>query len=201
MPFSRLGPAVSRPCSVMAPALGVSRPPTMRITVVLPQPEGPTKTTNSPSAIPSESGRTTSIVPPRGSRNDFVTPWNSMKRSVGMVFQRSAEITERAAMAGADELIGNEADDADGQDPGEHLGRLPIASRRPQLVADARVGSDDLRDQQVGPAPAERDPQAVDHVRQHRPEQHVPHQRPVAGAERPPGLDELLRDAPGIVGD
>ena len=33
----------------------------MRITVVLPQPDGPTKTTNSPSAMLSESGSTTSI--------------------------------------------------------------------------------------------------------------------------------------------
>ena len=106
MPFSRLGPVISRPWSVMAPVLGVSSPPTMRITVVLPQPEGPTNTTNSPSAMLSESGRTTSMMPPRGSRNAFVTSWNSTKpRSLAMAVGRSAEITERAAVAGADELI------------------------------------------------------------------------------------------------
>ena len=51
----------------------------MRITVVLPQPDGPTNTTNSPLAMPSESGSTTSIAPPRWSANHFVTSRNSRK--------------------------------------------------------------------------------------------------------------------------
>ena len=58
---------------MIAPALGVSSPPTMRITVVLPQPDGPTNTTNSPSAMLSESGSTTSIAPPRWSAKRLVT--------------------------------------------------------------------------------------------------------------------------------
>ena len=45
----------------------------MRMTVVLPQPEGPTKTTNSPRAISSESGSTTSIGAPRWSAKRLVT--------------------------------------------------------------------------------------------------------------------------------
>ena len=56
MPFSRFGPPTGAPSSRMSPVVGVSSPPTMRIKVVLPQPEGPTKTTNSSSAIVSDNG-------------------------------------------------------------------------------------------------------------------------------------------------
>ena len=44
---------------------------------------------------------------------------------------------------------------------------LPVT----HLTGEYERADDDLRDQQVGPAPAERDPQAVDHVRQHGPDQ------------------------------
>jgi hypothetical protein len=65
MPFSRLGPSTRRPAMRTSPVVGTSRPPTIRITVVLPQPDGPTKTTNSPSPMASESGSTTGIAAPR----------------------------------------------------------------------------------------------------------------------------------------
>ena len=45
---------MSRPAWKMLPAVCVSRPAMMRSRVVLPQPEGPRKQTNSPSAISSE---------------------------------------------------------------------------------------------------------------------------------------------------
>src|SRR5918999_1347023 len=118
---------------------------TMPIAVVLPQPDGPTNTTNSPSAMLSESGSTTSIRPPRGSPNHFVTSWNSMKPAfIGMACQRSAEITERAAMARADELIRDQADDADGQNAGEDLRRLAVPAGGPEPLAHAPVRGDDL---------------------------------------------------------
>ena len=90
---------------------------------------------------------------------------------------------------------------ADRQDAGEDFRRLAIAPRRPEFVADAGARGDDLGDDQVGPAPAERDAQAVDHVRQHGAEEHVLHQRAVVRAERPAGLDELLRHAPRVIGN
>src|SRR5919106_5678415 len=40
-----------RPAMVISPSLTSSRPPTIRSAVVLPQPEGPTSTMNSPSSI------------------------------------------------------------------------------------------------------------------------------------------------------
>ena len=48
----------SLPPSVTWPALGSMKPATMRRVVVLPQPEGPSSTRNSPSAMPSETSRT-----------------------------------------------------------------------------------------------------------------------------------------------
>src|SRR5262245_36630122 len=47
----------------MAPALGCSSPATRRSKVDLPQPEGPTKTTNSPGAISSVTSRMTVVEP------------------------------------------------------------------------------------------------------------------------------------------
>src|SRR5690242_21074624 len=40
-----------RSSDLISPALGSSKPATMRSVVVLPQPDGPTSTTNSPSSI------------------------------------------------------------------------------------------------------------------------------------------------------
>ena len=48
MPFCRLGPLTGSPSISTRPRVAVSRPPTMRMSVVLPQPDGPRKTTNSP---------------------------------------------------------------------------------------------------------------------------------------------------------
>src|SRR5438477_5497685 len=52
-----------------APASGVSRPARIRSRVVLPQPEGPSRVTNSPGATSSETSRTAAT-----SRNDLRTP-------------------------------------------------------------------------------------------------------------------------------
>jgi hypothetical protein len=48
-----------------APELGASSPPTIRISVVFPQPDGPRKATSSPSATVRSKGATTSVAPYR----------------------------------------------------------------------------------------------------------------------------------------
>ena len=48
----------SWPASRTRPAVGSMKPATMRKVVVLPQPEGPSRTRNSPSAMVSETSRT-----------------------------------------------------------------------------------------------------------------------------------------------
>ncbi len=49
-----------------------------------------------------------------------------------------SQIAEPAPVQEADRLVGDEADDADGQDAGEHLGRLAVAPRRPELDSRCR---------------------------------------------------------------
>ena len=79
--------------------------------------------------------------------------------------------------------------------------RLHVAARRPDDEADARLGRDDLGDDQIGPAPAERDAEIVDQVRQHGAEGHVGQHLARLGAERVGDLDIFVRHAPHVVGD
>ncbi len=73
MPRRRSGaPSGSSP-SRITPELGVSSPPTIRISVVLPQPDGPRNTMTSPCATSRSKGATTSMPPPGPSKR-FVTP-------------------------------------------------------------------------------------------------------------------------------
>ena len=53
----------TRPPMAMVPAVIASRPATMRSSVDLPQPEGPTMTTNSPSAMSIETPWMTCVGP------------------------------------------------------------------------------------------------------------------------------------------
>ena len=53
----------SRPSMRMEPVVGVSKPATMRSVVVLPQPEGPRKETNSPFSTSRLKSRTTWVAP------------------------------------------------------------------------------------------------------------------------------------------
>ncbi len=53
----------SRPSMRIEPAVGVSKPATIRSVVVLPQPEGPRNETNSPCATSRSKSRTTWVVP------------------------------------------------------------------------------------------------------------------------------------------
>src|SRR5438477_8456649 len=63
-------PVTSRPPMRISPAVASSRPPTIRSTVVFPDPDGPTSTRNSPSAT-SRSSDETATAPPG---NALVTP-------------------------------------------------------------------------------------------------------------------------------
>ncbi len=66
MPMSRLAAgtgATSRPFTSTDPESAVSNPATMRSAVVLPHPEGPSRATNSPGAISSESRSSARIAP------------------------------------------------------------------------------------------------------------------------------------------
>src|SRR5215468_8008092 len=164
MPFCRLGPLTGSPSISTRPRVAVSRPPTMRMSVVLPQPDGPRKTTSSPFSIAMETSSMTAIGGVLGSA------WNVLlTRSMAMKgCTASAQIGEPAAVQPTDCLVADQADDTDRQNAAVDDVALHVAFGRHDHVADARAGGDDLGDDQIGPAPAERDAQVVDHAGQHR---------------------------------
>src|SRR5258706_7950566 len=65
---------MSRPSSVIDPAVGVSKPAIIRRVVVLPQPDGPRKLTNSPRSVARLKSSTAKVDP-----NCFWTPVSSRK--------------------------------------------------------------------------------------------------------------------------
>src|SRR5215203_3801024 len=67
---------MSLPPTTIVPALGSSKPATMRNTVVLPQPDGPRKETNSPRSTSRLKSSTTVVAP-----KDFRTCWMERKGS------------------------------------------------------------------------------------------------------------------------
>ena len=58
---SRLGSVTGAPSSVILPVVGCSKPASRRISVLLPQPEGPTITVSLPRSILNEQSCTTSL--------------------------------------------------------------------------------------------------------------------------------------------
>ena len=62
MPRSEPGAVTGRPSMLIVPALGWSRPAIRRITVDLPEPELPTRATNSPEFTAKLTSRSTSLL-------------------------------------------------------------------------------------------------------------------------------------------
>ena len=80
MPRSVTGPATRRPNTASSPFEGMMSPATSRISVDLPQPDGPTIATNSPRATSSETSSSASVSSgPR--RKSFETPRTAMPGS------------------------------------------------------------------------------------------------------------------------
>ena len=60
MPVSARGAVRARPATAMVPRLGESRPAIIISNVLLPQPDGPSRATNSPALTENELGATAS---------------------------------------------------------------------------------------------------------------------------------------------
>ena len=71
---SRLGPAMGAPSSKILPRVGCSKPEMRRVSVDLPQPDGPTITVSFPRSIVNEQSRTTSLRM-WSAPYDLETPW------------------------------------------------------------------------------------------------------------------------------
>src|SRR5216110_1020363 len=71
---SRFGPAIGAPSSRILPRVGCSKPEMRRVSVDLPQPDGPTITVSFPRSIVNEQSRTTSLRM-WSAPYDLETPW------------------------------------------------------------------------------------------------------------------------------
>src|SRR3954452_18021727 len=134
MPRSGPGPATGLPHISSSPSLGVSKPPTMRSSVDLPQPEGPIRQTNSPFSIRSvASDRAAMLSLPKAKR--LVTFRTSR---IGSIVRAAVVTAERSSMLRAPaqqpppqhlhQLVGDEAEQADGHHAGDDdlgAGELP----------------------------------------------------------------------------
>ena len=74
---------------LMRPPLTASRPASIRSAVVLPHPDGPTRTTNSPLAISSERSSTATTGPNR------LLTWSKLTEATGYPFNDPASMPRR----------------------------------------------------------------------------------------------------------
>src|SRR4051812_20906268 len=125
MPRSGPGPGTGLPHISSAPSLAVSKPPTIRSSVDLPQPEGPIRQMNSPFSIRSEASASAVIASaPKAKR--LVTCWTSR---IGSMVTARGGTAERSSMLRAPaqqppsqhlhHLVGDEAEQADGHHAGD----------------------------------------------------------------------------------
>src|SRR5512132_720838 len=172
----------------MLPELSASRPASIRSAVVLPEPEGPTSTMNSPSSIASDSSDTAVVSPKR-----FVTRSN-------VTLAISALALHRAREHAADEVtLEEDVDDDDGSRDDHRAGGeqrqvgrvLPLEEREPERRrAQVLVGDHHEREQELVPRPHEDE----HHHREDRgpPERdkHAPECRPTRGAVDACGFEQ-----------
>src|SRR5690349_24802523 len=118
-------PFTTRPPIAISPSVRSSSPAVSRSTVVLPEPEGPTSTTNSPSAI-SRSTLSTATQPPS---KTFVTPL----RTTSAIAGDQVAVPEGAALRHPPLAL-----EVDGDDPeaaGVAVLPLEVVEQRPDVVA------------------------------------------------------------------
>src|SRR6187402_525102 len=101
--------------TTILPALGSSKPATMRSTVVLPQPDGPRKETNSPRSTSRLKSSTTVVAP-----KDFRTCCMERNGSAMELFFRSVRAVRRFRREAGQDLDQRHAPPGDGEgDDGE----------------------------------------------------------------------------------
>src|SRR6266849_5813010 len=197
MPRSAPGPATGAPSSSTRPVVGRSSPATMRSSVDLPQPDGPSRQMKSLSATQSEVGSMARVGgPPRTPGKVRLT--SSMKR-VGTLLSRSGQAPGKQPLVqGLEKIVRDEPDHADDHDAEDDLARVEQGLAVRDHVSDAAGGPDQLGHDDVGPRPAENQTQRFGDVRRARGQQHAPDDAARARPQRVGGLDEI---APGRAHD
>src|SRR6185295_14310292 len=162
MPRSGPGPRTGAPLTRTRPVVGWSRPATMRSSVDLPEPEGPSRTRKSWSSTVSDVGSSARVAGrPRRPANVRLTP--SIRRPA--TEPGSAETPgEQPAVQLLEGVVGEEADEADDHDAEDDLAGVEQGLAVGDHVADAAGGADHLRHDHVGPRPAEHQAQCLGDV-------------------------------------
>src|SRR5471032_3064312 len=193
------GPSISWPATAIWPEVAVSSPAIIMSSVDFPQPERPSRQTNSPSSPTKSmprSASTDSVLPGK----ILPTPTHSMKRFIlGCSFRVGREALLPAADIGAREphqLVGQQADRAD-HDDARHdeigaEGELGVQDH----VAQARLHRDHLGGHHGEPSRADRQPQAGEDGVQRGGQNNVAHHQHLARAGGTRDLDQGALDAP-----
>src|SRR6478735_8303286 len=202
---ARSGPGfvTSLPSTRMRPEVAAISPSTTDRNVVLPQPEGPTTETNSPSM-------TVRFTPPSASSRVLVRGW---KYSSRMSCASSFGCMRNRALSGwrtpdvdpafdpTHDLDQRHADGDDGEHADEHLVGLEARARLADHGADPRGGAVDLADHDADHPAADGEAQPRQQERDRARQDDGPEQPPVAGAEARRDLDQArVRGADGGVG-
>src|SRR6185436_19277897 len=122
MPRSGPGPRTGAPLTRTRPVVGWSRPATIRSSVDLPQPDGPSRTRKSWSSTISDVGSSARVAGrPRRPENVRLTP--SISRPATR--RRSAETPgEQLSVQLLEAVVGDETDQTDHHDPEDDLSRV-----------------------------------------------------------------------------
>src|SRR5437016_5167296 len=162
MPRSEPGPVTATPSRRTRPALGRSSPATIRSRVDLPQPEGPSRQMKSLSATASEVGSRARVAgrPPRPGKIRLTPSIRSRDKRAP-----SGEAPgEQPLVRHLEEVVGDEADEADHNDPEDDLSGIEQRLAVGDHVADAAGGADQLGHDDVRPRPAEHEPERLSDV-------------------------------------
>src|SRR5437773_11214312 len=165
MPRSAPGPATGMPSSNTRPAVGVSSPATIRNSVDLPHPDGPTMVMKSLSATASVVGCSASVGgPPRTPGNVRATP--SISTVLNDVPARLGERPRKErVIRPLEQEVRDQSDDAEHDDAEDDLAGVEERLAVGDHVPDAARRADQLGDDHVGPRPSEHETQRLRYCR------------------------------------
>src|SRR5882762_969176 len=160
MPRSAPGPTTGTPSSNTRPAVGVSRPATIRNSVDLPHPDGPMIVMKSLSATASVVGCSASVGgPPRTPGNVRATPSiTSLLTSPSRL--RKGPWIERVIRP-LEQEVRDQSDDSDHNDAEDDLAGIEERLAVGDHVSDAARRADQLGDDHVGPRPSQHQTQRL----------------------------------------
>src|SRR3989454_739541 len=167
-----------------------------------PQPDGPTMTENSFSSTSREM-RSSAVTgcPIRGVKRRMTLSMRSLPMFGGPRASGVAGPGQQPIPDELEELVGNQAEQADHHDAEEDLvGEQPARGVEDE-IAEPLVAGDQLGDHEIGPGPAEGHPERVHDARHGGRDQHTRHHRPPIRAERVGDVEQILGDAARDVGD